>query len=93
MRWAMPVLSALCLFIATGCGGALNVNTQAASVQAGPAAPVIPASYFGAISAVNIGARPWPDAPMPVSRDFDSSWWRVEPAKGGWTLSILDNDV
>lgn len=53
----------------------------------------IPLAYFGMNLAGSAWKHPWPSIDVGAVRIFDSAWVKVEPQRGVWDFSHLDDDI
>lgn len=53
----------------------------------------VPRTYFAMNLAGSAWKHPWPTMDVGAVRIFDSVWVKVEPQKGGWDFTHLDDDV
>ena len=53
----------------------------------------VPRTYFAMNLAGSAWKHPWPTVDVGAVRIFDSVWAKVEPEKGNWDFTHLDQDV
>jgi len=53
----------------------------------------VPRTYFAMNLAGSAWKHPWPTVDVGAVRIFDSVWAKIEPEKGAWDFSHLDQDV
>lgn len=90
--WQVAFLSFLLMAMALR---PLHAQVAGSEAELAPNAAqnAIPESYFGMNLAGASWKHPWPTVNVGSVRTFDSEWTKVEPEKGVWDFTHLDQDV
>jgi hypothetical protein len=65
----------------------------ATSIESSVPNQIVPPTLFGLNILSLRTTDPWPNVPFTSWRNFHSTWTRLEPHKGKWEFSQLDQDV
>jgi hypothetical protein len=96
-RWHSARAAGLVLFIGASItmGGVSSFSDVPPSeIALAPGAhDVIPLTYFAMNLAGSAWKHPWPSIDVGAVRNFDSVWVKVEPQRGVWDFTHLDDDI
>jgi hypothetical protein len=95
--WSSSLAAGLVLLVATCisiCPASSSGEAPTGEIPLAPNAHgAIPLTYFAMNLAGSAWKHPWPSIDVGAVRNFDSAWVKVEPQRGVWDFTHLDDDI